>query len=136
MASTLNPYINFKDNAREALEFYQGTFGGELVLNTFGQYGDPDAPEANLIMHGMLDTPSGFTLMASDAPPGMPLDTGSTISISLSGDDDAELRGYWDKLTDGGSIEVPLEKQMWGDTFGMATDRFGTRWMVNIHGGA
>ena len=74
--------------------------------------------------------------MASDAPPGMPLDEGSTVSISLSGDDADQLRGYWEKRSEGASVSMPLEKQMWGDEFGMLTDRFGMQWMVNIAGDA
>ena len=132
MASRLNPYISFSDNARAAAEFYRDVFGGDLSLNTFGEYGEPDAPEADLIMHGMLETASGFTLMVSDTPPGMTYNPGDNISISLSGDDDQELRGYWEKLSDGGTVSVPLEKQMWGDVFGMCVDRFGIPWLVNI----
>jgi PhnB protein len=134
MASTLNPYINFKDTARDAMEFYQSVLGGELSVSTFGEFGDKDAPEADLVMHANLTTPSGFILMASDAPPGMDASVSGGFAISLSGDDDADLRGYWDKLSEGGQVTVPLEKQMWGDTFGMVTDKFGIDWMVNILG--
>lgn len=136
MASRLNPYISFGDTARAALEFYRDVFDGALSIQTFGDMGDKDAAGADLVMHGMLETPSGFTLMASDTPPGMDYKPGSSISISLSGDDADELRGYWDKLTAGGTITVPLEKQMWGDEFGMCMDRFGTAWMVNISASA
>ena len=134
MASTLNPYLNFKDDARAALEFYRNALGGELKINTFGEFGDASAPEADLVMHGQLETPGGFTLMASDAPPGMPVDAVGGFAVSLSGDDETELRGYWDKLCAGGEVTVPLEKQMWGDTFGMVTDKFGVAWMVDIVG--
>ena len=135
MASRLNPYIRFDGTAREAMEFYRGVFGGELVLNTFGQYGDADTPFADQIMHAQLVTPAGYALMASDTPPGMERSDGSSITISLSGDDAEALRGYWDGLCAGGTVEVPLEQQMWGDTFGQCTDRFGVCWMVNIAGG-
>ena len=70
--------------------------------------------------------------MASDSPPGMELQAGNNIAVSLSGDDAGDLRGYWEKLSTGGNVQMPLEKQMWGDTFGMCTDRFGLSWMVNI----
>ena len=133
--ATLNPYVSFRDNAREAMEFYQTALGGDLAVNTFGEYGDPDAPEANLIMHSQLTTPAGFTLMGADTPPGMEHNPGSNIAISLSGDGD-ELRGYWAKLSDGATVTMALEKQMWGDEFGMLVDRFGIGWMVNIAGGA
>jgi PhnB protein len=134
MTSRLNPYISFTDNARQAMEFYQGVFGGELSLNTFGEYGDPTAPTADLIMHGMLETPDGFTLMGSDTPPGMEHTPGNTMSVSLSGDDADALSGWWDELSAAGQVAMPLEKQMWGDTFGMCTDQFGVTWMVNIAG--
>ena len=132
MASRLNPYIGFKDNTRQAMEFYKDVFGGELTMNTFGEYGAPGTPEADKIMHAQLETGAGFTLMASDTPPGMERNPGDNITISLSGDDADELRGYWSKLSDGGTVTMALEKQMWGDEFGMCVDRFGIPWMVNI----
>ncbi|MEU3791164.1 VOC family protein [Streptomyces fructofermentans] len=132
MATRLNPYLSFGGDARQALEFYKGVFGGTLALNTFGESGQQDTPVADQIMHGMLETPSGFTLMGADTPPGMDFDPGNNFSVSLSGDDESELRGYWEKLSAGGVVAVPLEKQMWGDVFGMCTDRFGIPWMVNI----
>ncbi|WP_226486038.1 VOC family protein [Streptomyces parvulus] len=132
MTSRLNPYLSFDGDARQALEFYEQVFGGDLALNTFGASGMPDPAYAEKIMHGMLETPSGFTLMGADTPPGMDHTPGSNFSVSLSGDDAAELRGYWEKLSASGTVSVPLEKQMWGDVFGMCTDRFGIPWMVNI----
>jgi PhnB protein len=131
--SVLNPYISFRDNARQALEFYQDVFGGKLNVNTFGQYCDPNAPGSDNVMHGQLDTDNGFTLMAADTPPGMDFnEAAGNITISLSGDDEQELRGYWDKLSDGGTVTMPFEKQMWGDLFGMCTDKFGVPWMVDV----
>ena len=131
MASRLNPYLNFSDNAREAMEFYKDVFGGNLTLNTFGDYGT-QGDEANKIMHAQLETDSGFTLMAADTPEGMSRNPGDNITVSLSGDDAEVLRGYWEKLSDGGNVTMPMEKQMWGDEFGMCTDRFGIPWMVDI----
>lgn len=133
MTSRLNPYISFDGDAREALEFYRSVFGGELATNTFGEFDAQHAPdEAEKIMHGMLETDSGFTLMGADVPSGMEYEPGARISISLSGDDAGELHAYWDKLSAGGTVAVPLEAQMWGDEFGMCMDRFGVAWMVNI----
>jgi PhnB protein len=132
MASRLNPYISFDGDAREAMEFYKQVLGGELTINTFGEYGAPDGPGADKIMHAQLESPSGFTLMASDTPPGMEYKPGDNISISLSGDDAGELRGYWDKLANNGTVTMPLEKQMWGDEFGSCVDQFGITWLVNI----
>jgi PhnB protein len=132
MASRLNPYLSFADSARQAMEFYRDVFGGELTVMTFGESGAQDTPDADKIMHSQLETPSGYTLMASDTPAGMPHDAGSAVAISLSGSDSDELRGYWSRLSDGGQVLVAFEKQMWGDEFGMCVDRFGIRWMVNI----
>ncbi|HET7398826.1 MAG TPA: VOC family protein [Intrasporangium sp.] len=135
MAARLNPYLGFRDNAREAMEFYREVFGGNLTVNTFGEFGTPEgSPDADKVMHAMLETDSGMALMASDTPAEMPYNPGNTITISLSGDDGDLLRGYWRKLSEGGSVTMPLEKQMWGDEFGMCTDRFGIPWMVNIAG--
>ena len=132
MVSRLNPYIRFPGDARQAMEFYKDAFGGTLTLNTFGEAGPQDSPDADKIMHGMLETDSGFTLLGADTPPGMEHLPGDTMAVSLSGDDADELRGYWEKLSAGGTVSVPLEKQMWGDEFGMCSDRFGVEWMVNI----
>ncbi|MDT8912499.1 VOC family protein [Amycolatopsis sp. PS_44_ISF1] len=131
MPSRLNPYLSFRDSARPALEHYRDVLGGELTVSTFGEFGMPDAA-ADLVMHGQLDTPAGFTLMASDTPPGMEYHPGANVSVCLSGDDAEQLRGYWAKLSDGGQVTLPLEKQMWGDEFGQCVDRFGIAWMVNI----
>ena len=132
MTSRLNPYLSFNGNAREAMEFYRSVFGGELTVNTFGDFGSPDAAVADKVMHAMLITGNGYALMASDTPPGMTHTPGSAITVSLSGDDADDLHTYWEKLSDGGTVGVPLEKQMWGDEFGQCTDRFGVSWMVNI----
>lgn len=134
MASRLNPYINFEGDAREAMEFYRSVLGGTLTLNTFGDFGQAGTPFADKIMHAQLETDAGYTLMGSDTPPGMAYNRGDNITVSLSGDDGDLLRGYWEKLAEGGTVGVPLEKQMWGDEFGALTDRFGINWMVNISG--
>ena len=131
MPTRLNPYISFGDQARAAMTFYQGVFGGELAINTFGEYGD-DSPNADNVMQAQLETPSGYTIMGADTPPGMELTVGDHMSVSLSGDDADELRGYFAKLAENGTVTMPLEVQMWGDEFGMCTDQFGVGWMVNI----
>jgi PhnB protein len=134
MASRLNPYVSFAGDARQAMEFYATVFGGNLDLRTFGQYG-MEGDGADKIMHGQLDADNGFTLMCADAAPGSEREPGNNnMAISLSGDDTDLLHGCWDKLADGGTVLVPLEKQMWGDEFGMCNDRFGIPWMVNIAG--
>jgi PhnB protein len=131
MTALLNPYITFDGTARQAMEFYHSVFGGNLTVNTFGEFGTTDAAVADKVMHAMLIADNGFALMASDLAPGMPYTPGAAIAISLSGDD-AQLRDYWTKLADGGTVSMPLEKQMWGDEFGQCTDKFGIPWLVNI----
>lgn len=132
MATRLNPYLSFTGTARQALEFYESVFGGTLLVHTFGEYGTPDPALADKVMHGQLETASGYTLMAADTPPGVEHQPGTNITISLSGDDGDELRGYFANLADGGTIVTPLDKQMWGDEFGALVDKFGIPWLVNI----
>jgi PhnB protein len=139
MTTRLNPYLNLAGTSRQAMEFYQSVLGGDLRISTFGEFGGaPEGLEADNIMHAMLETPSGLVLMASDtsAPSGQAggqatSDAGG-VSLSLSGEDADELRGYWERLSARGSVTMPLEKQMWGDEFGMLVDEFGMTWMVNI----
>ena len=131
MASQLNPYLNFNGTTRQALEFYQSVFGGTVNLNTFADFGAKDSPDADRIMHGVLETDAGYTIMAADVTSDMQYHPMAGFSLSLSGDDEA-LRGYWEKLSDGGTVTMPLQKQVWGDEFGMLTDRFGVPWLVNI----
>ena len=135
MPTVLNPYISFRDNARDAMNFYQSVFGGELTLSTFADFqASEDPSEAEKIMHGMLTTTQGLVLMGADTPNSMEYHPGSSISISLSGDDEVVLRGYYEKLSgDGGAVTVPMEKAPWGDVFGMCTDRFGVAWLVNVN---
>jgi PhnB protein len=135
MATTLNPYLSFRDNAREAMEFYKSVFDGELTVSTFADLGASEDPsEADKVMHSQLEAPNGMTLMGADTPNSMEFDEGSRISISLSGDDEGALRGYYEKLSADGTVTMPLDKAPWGDFFGMCTDRFGVNWMVNISG--
>jgi PhnB protein len=135
MPTRLNPYLSFRDNAREAMEFYRSVFGGELTVSTFGEFGASDDPaEKDKVMHSQLESPSGLVLMGADTPDSMDFTSGGNISVSLSGDDEDELTGFWQKLSDGGSVQEPLSKAPWGDSFGMCTDRFGINWLVNIAG--
>lgn len=135
MVVRLNPYLNFRDNAREAMEFYRSVLGGELMLSTFGDFqASQDPAEQDKIMHGMLEAPGGLVLMGADTPNAMEHQPAAGFSVSLSGDDDAQLRAAWDGLAAGGTVGMPLEKAPWGDTFGMLVDRFGISWLVNIAG--
>jgi PhnB protein len=136
MTATLNPYLNFRDQSREAIEFYHSVFGGELTINTFGDFGmEVELDELNKVMHSQVDAPNGFTLMAADTPNYMEYTVGShQFAVSLSGAkaDEAELRGFWEKLAEGATVTQPLDTAPWGATFGMLDDRFGVSWLVNI----
>ena len=135
MQTKLNPYLSFRDNAREAMEFYKTVFGGKLTVSTFKEYHASQNPsEDNKVMHSVLEADNGITFMASDTPTRMEYSVGTNFSMSLSGDNEAELKGYFEKLSTGANITMPLEKAQWGDTFGMLTDKFGVSWLVNIAG--
>jgi len=135
MTVRLNPYLSFRDTARPAMEFYHSIFGGELTLNTFAElHASEDPDEQDKVMHGMLESENGLVLMGADTPNSMDHAPGAGFSISLSGDDDRELPGYWNALSAGGTVSVPLEPAPWGDSFGMCLDRFGVNWMINIAG--
>jgi PhnB protein len=135
MTTHLNPYISFRGNAKQAMEFYHSVLGGELTLSTFGEnHASEDPAEQVKIMHGMVTSPTGLVLMGADTPNSMSYNPGDNISVSLSGEDEPELRGYWDRLVDGATIAAPINTAPWGDTFGMLTDKFGVTWLVNIAG--
>ncbi len=135
MTVRLNPYLSFRDNAREAMEFYHSVLGGELTLTTFAELNASEDPaEADKIMHGMIATEGDVVLMGADTPNAMEYAPAAGFSVSLSGDDEARLRRWWDGLSEGGTVEMPLGAAPWGDTFGMFTDRFGISWLVNIAG--
>jgi PhnB protein len=114
------------------LEFYKTVFGGNLTLNTFAQFGAQDSPDADRIMHGMLETDAGYTIMGADVTSEMEFHPMAGFAVSLSGDDVDVLRDYWEKLSTSGTTTMPLEKQVWGDEFGMCVDEFGVSWLVNI----
>lgn len=133
MPTQLNPYLNFRQEARAAMTFYQSVFGGELSLQTFQDAHAPvDPGDGDKIMHAQLVTDNGLMLMASDTPNHMDYQSGANVSLSLTGNDEPALRGYFDKLSAGGTVVMPLQQAGWGDTFGMCEDQFGMRWLVNI----
>jgi PhnB protein len=129
----LNPYLTFRDTAREAMEFYRSVFGGELEIETFGESGlDHHPGDAELVLHAVLETPDGMVLMASDTPSGVPYDGPGGHSVSISGDEEEDLSEWWEALSERGTITLPLSEPDWGGLFGMCTDRFGVKWMISI----
>jgi PhnB protein len=136
MTTALNPYLNFRGNTREAMEFYEGVFGAKLTKATFADFGAAtDESENDLVMHSDLEGPGGIRFMAADVPNRMDYQAGTNnFAMSLSGEsgDEAELRGYFEKLSERGEVTQRLERAAWGDMFGMCNDRFGIHWLVNI----
>lgn len=133
MKPTLVPYLNFDGPVTaEAMNFYKSIFGGELTIQTFGDAGmAQNDEEKNYVMHAVLQTPE-VTFMASSGRPGTKIVFGDSVTMSLVGEDEQKLTGWFNKLAVGGKITMKLEKQFWGDVFGMLTDKFGIQWMVNI----
>ncbi|MDT9592890.1 VOC family protein [Nocardioides zeae] len=135
MALHMNPYLIFDGRTREALELYHSILGGDLQIMTFGDMGsEGPVPPPDGVMHAFLGTEHGFRLMASDGGPDDPVVHGTDFAVALNGDaaDEELMRGWWEKFAAAGTIDVPLEKQMWGDWFGQVTDPFGIAWMFNI----
>lgn len=136
--ATLNPYISFDGKAREALEFYHSVLGGEISMDTFAGAGFmPVEPgQEELIMHGQVTTDDGLVLMASDTPAGMTYtapSAGVTIAHTGAAAEKDVLTDRFARLSEGGTVQMPLEKAPWGAYFGSFTDRFGVSWMFNIN---
>jgi len=131
--SQLSPYLNFNGDCEEAMQFYQSILGGKLEISRFSDFGATGVPAdyASKVMHSTL-TNGSMTFMASDAAPGRPVNFGDSVQVSLAGKDEAALTKAFEALSAGGTVTMPLEKQVWGDQFGMLTDKYDIHWMVNI----
>lgn len=133
----LNPYLNFRTEAREALELYRSALGGELDISTFDAVPDmvDDPAEGRLVMHGRLEAPGGLTLMAADTPSSMPYaapTTGVTVSLTGGPDDMDYVQAAIAVLIEGATDVLPFEQAPWGDHFGQLTDRYGVTWMFDV----
>lgn len=127
---SLDPYIFFKGEAREAMEFYKSVFGGELTFQTYGDVNAvTDETPAEYIMHAGLEG-GPVVLYASDTAKANPV--AKKVSLCLGGKDEADLRRIFDALSEGVTVEYPLKKEFWGDIFGSVVDKYGVEWMVNI----
>ncbi|MDP2629073.1 MAG: VOC family protein [Candidatus Harrisonbacteria bacterium] len=132
MHTTLSPYLNFNGNCREAMQFYQSVLGGELTMQSYGEAGYSDSSaQKDKIIHASLKS-NDLSLMACDGPQEKAVTFGNNVHLSINGSEEKTLREYFEKLSAGGIISMPLEKQFWGDIFGMFTDKFGVHWMINI----
>lgn len=134
-SSQLSPYLNFNGNCEEAMTFYQSTLGGKLEISRFGDFASPEMPvpdeQKNSVMHATLNNDT-LSFMASDGKPNEPVVFGDSVHLSIAGKDEAALTQFFTSLREGGTVTMPLEKQVWGDSFGMLTDKYGIHWMINI----
>lgn len=138
---TLNPYLNFKGNAEEAFNFYKSVFGGEFSsLQRYKDVSEADPEMQKIsqkdmekIMHISLPIGKGNVLMASDSvePMGGTLTVGDNFNLSISAENEEEATRIFNALSEGGKVEVPLQKMFWDSFFGMLVDKFGIYWMVN-----
>lgn len=141
--ATVGTYLNFARETEEAFNFYKKVFGTEFLgeVNRFGSMppieGHPPLPEAdkNLVMHVALPILGGHLLMGSDAPEGMgfKMTPGNNVYLSLHPDSREQADDLFAKLSEGGTVGMPMADQFWGDYFGDLTDKFGIRWMINYH---
>jgi PhnB protein len=137
MAMQVEPYLFFTGKCEEALNFYKGIFGGEVVqVSRFKDMPGEVRREMsvgsehdNLVMHATFKSPS-FSFMASDARPGKEYGEGS-ISLSIGTSDEAEAQRLFDGLAQGGNVEMPMAVTFWSAKFGMLTDKYGIDWMIN-----
>ena len=148
MSITTTTHLNFRGDARAALEFYRSVFGGDLSIATYGDFGMPaEAPGAANVVFGQLESENGFRVMAYDiaGETGGPAATagrtrrenGVTLTdqpffVSVRGDALDEVQGYWEALAAGASIIEPLAASAWSPGFGMLTDRFGVTWILDV----
>ncbi|MFF2083723.1 VOC family protein [Nocardia sp. NPDC058176] len=133
MTVSVTPHLNFRGDARRALEFYRTVFGGELTIASYADMGNPDPATADHVAYGQVVAENGFRVMAYDAYPHLAWDQGrDPFFVSVRGTDPAELQGYWDKLADGAEVNQPLGPAQWAPLYGQLTDRFGITWVLDI----
>ena len=127
----VNPYIAFKGNCREAIDFYKGVLDAEVVfVQTVGESPMSDMGPADNIMHCTIRV-GASTIMMCDDPRPYAAASGGNISLAIGLNDADRARAVFDKLAADGTVTMPLAKTYWAEAFGMLTDRFGVRWMVN-----
>jgi PhnB protein len=134
MSVTAVTHINLRGTARQALEFYQSVFGGQIAMITYQDAGNVQHPsDANHVMWGQVDAPNGFRVMSYDVPVGTPWNLGeNAYFVSLRGDAAEEIAALWKKLSAGATILRPLEKAQWSPLYGMLKDRFGVVWVLDV----
>lgn len=125
---SLDPYLFFDGNAEQAMNYYKDVFGGKITISRMSEMPGTKPEDANRVMHAMLE--GDIKLMASDSDKASA--EAKKIELSLSGEDESKLRGYFEALSKDGKVTMPLEKAPWGDVFGMLTDKYSIAWMVNV----
>jgi PhnB protein len=148
MSIRTTTHLNFRGDARAALEFYQSVFGGDITIATYGDFGMPkEIPGAENVVFGQVETAEGFRVMGYDIPG----QTGGTIAaagsthrengttvtdqpffVSVRGETLDEVQAYWAALSVGATIVEPLAASAWSPGFGMLTDSFGVTWILDV----
>jgi PhnB protein len=134
MPVTTTTHLNFRGDARAALDFYHSVFGGRAVAVTYEDAGAvPDPAEAGWVMWGEVAAANGFHVMAYDVPSPTPYDPGrNAVFVSVRGDSAEEITALWEKLSAGATVVRPLEPAGWAPLYGMLTDRFGVTWVLDV----
>ncbi|TYP84576.1 VOC family protein [Blastococcus xanthinilyticus] len=134
MSITTTTHLNFRGDARAALEFYRSVFGGDLVAVTYADASAvTDPAEADQVMWGQVATGNGFAVMAYDVPAARGWDAGQDpFFVSVRGDDAGEVQGYWNALADGATVRAPIGPAPFSPLYGMLTDRFGVTWVLDV----
>ena len=137
MSIATTTHVNLRGTAREALTFYQSVFGGDLVAVSYRDaHSVTEEAEAEQVMWGQVQSGAGFHVMAHDVPAARSHDAGvAPYFVSVRGADADEVTGYWEALTAQGSgttVVVPLAPAGWAPLYGMATDRFGVTWVLDV----
>ncbi|MFI2781269.1 VOC family protein [Streptomyces sp. ALB3] len=134
MSVTTTTHLNFRGDARAALDFYHSVFGGDVVAVTYREAGAAQDPEeADQVMWGQVAGDDGFRVMAYDVPSRMPWHPGeNAVFVSLRGDDADEITALWGRLAVGSTVVQPLEPALWAPLYGMLKDRFGVVWVLDV----
>lgn len=134
MALDAVTHLNFRGDARAALDFYCAVFDGDQLLVTYADaQAVQDPAEAEQVMWGQVTAASGFRVMAYDVPSSQPWEPGeNAFFLSLRGDDAEEVSARWERLADGATVVQPLAPSAWAPLYGMLKDRFGVTWVVDV----
>ena len=138
MSITTTTHLNFRGDARAALELYRSVFGGEVAVVTYRDAGavqEQEPAEADQVMWGQVEGESGLRVMAYDVPGCLPWNRGTNaFFVSVRGTCVEEVTGYWQGLSEGATVAADLAPAGWAALYGMLTDRFGVTWVLDVVG--